>query len=589
MLAGLPDAPGVYQYFNEEGKVIYIGKAKSLKKRVSSYFTGKADNGRLRLLVKNIAELRFTVVDTEYDALLLENNLIKEYQPRYNVLLKDDKTYPWIVIKNERFPRIFPTRTFIRDGSVYFGPYASGKTMKTLLELVKKIFPIRECSFQLSEENIRKQKFRLCVEYHVGNCKGPCTGLQSEDEYNECIVQAKQILKGNTGAVIRALKERMKAHASAMEFERAQFLKDKISRLEQYQARSTVVSPTVTDVDVFSILSDEEFGYVSFFRVMNGAIVQSHILEMKKKMEESENELLERAVVELREKFGGEQKELIVPFIPEVPFPGINFLVPQRGDKKQLLELSLRNAAHYRKERERQRALVDPDRHANRILATAKKDLRLVEEPRHIECFDNSNFQGSEPVSACVVFRNGKPSKKEYRHFNIRTVEGPDDFSTMKEVIMRRYSRLLAEHAELPQLIVVDGGKGQLSAATEVLDELGLRGKIAIIGIAKRLEEIYYPGDTVPLYLDKKSETLRMIQHMRDEAHRFGITHHRKRREKSTIKSELLEIPGIGEGIAKKLLQKFGSVKRVKEASEEALKEEVGKRKATLIRNHFNI
>ncbi|MCC7301891.1 MAG: excinuclease ABC subunit UvrC [Bacteroidia bacterium] len=588
IIAGLPDRPGVYHYMGKEGKIIYIGKAKSLKKRVSSYFSGKADSARIRLLVKNIEEIRYTIVDTEYEALLLENNLIKEHQPRYNVLLKDDKTYPWIVIRNERFPRIHPTRTFVRDGSSYFGPYASGRTMKTLLELVRKIFPVRECSYTLSEENISKRKFRLCVEYHVGNCKGPCEGLQTESDYNESIAQARHILKGHTASVIRELKKKMNEHAVNMEFEKAQFIKEKLDRLEQYRAKSTVVSPTVTDIDVFSILSDEDYGYVSFFRVVNGAVVQSHVLEMKKKMEENENDLLQRAIVEIRDRFGGEMKEVIVPFQPEVSFPGIRFLVPQRGDKRQLLELSHRNADFYRKERERRRTLVDPERHTRRILETAAKDLRLKEEPRHIECFDNSNLQGTNPVSACVVFRNGKPSKKEYRHFNIRSVQGPDDFSTMKEVVRRRYARLLEEKVELPQLIVVDGGKGQLSAATEVLEELGLRGKIAIIGIAKRLEEIYYPGDTVPLYLDKKSETLRLIQYMRDEAHRFGITHHRKRREKNTIKSELLEIPGIGKAMAEKLLRNFGSVKRIREAGKEELINEVGKRRMEVIWKYFN-
>ncbi len=587
VLSGIPEKPGVYQYYNSDGKIIYIGKAKNLKKRVHSYFSGKADSARLRLLVKNIADIRIVIVDTEYDALLLENNLIKKHQPRYNVMLKDDKTYPWICIKNERFPRIFPTRTFVRDGSQYFGPYASVRTMKTLLELVKKLFPIRDCSYVLSEENIKKKKFRLCVEYHVGNCKGPCEGLQEEAEYNENIQQAKHILKGHTSSVIKSLKERMQKHALQMEFEQAQFIKEKLDRLEQYQAKSTVVSPTVTNIDVFSIAADENVGYVNFFRVVNGAIVQSHTLEMKKKMEETENELLELAIAEIRERFGGEMKEVIVPFVPEVKFPDVDFLVPQRGDKKQLLELSQRNVEFYRKEKQRQQTLVDPDRHTNRIMETAKKDLRLTEEPRHIECFDNSNFQGTEPVSACVVFKNGKPSKKEYRHFNIRTVEGPDDFATMKEVITRRYSRLKEEKAEMPQLIVVDGGKGQLSAATEALEELGLRGKVAIIGIAKRLEEIYYPGDSVPLYLDKKSETLRLIQFMRDEAHRFGITHHRKRREKGTIKSELLEIPGIGKGIAEKLLRKFGSVKRIKEATAAELSAEVGERRATMLLEHF--
>ncbi len=589
LIAGIPEKAGVYQYFDLSGKIIYVGKAKSLKKRVSSYFTGKADSARLKLLVKSIADIRYIIVDTEYDALLLENNLIKKYQPRYNVLLKDDKTFPWICIKNERFPRVFSTRKFIRDGSQYFGPYASVKVMNTLLELVTKLYPLRNCSYVLSDENIQKKKFRLCVEYHVGNCKGPCEGLQGDADYDESISSIRHILKGNISGVIRLLDERMNGHSAKMEFEKAQLTKEKIERLEKFQARSTVVSPTLTDIDVFSVTSDEKYGYVNFFRLVNGAIVQGHTLEMKKKMEESDNDILELAIAEIRERFGGEPKEIIVPFIPGTEIPNTSYFVPQRGEKKHLLDLSQRNVEYYRREKQRRETLVDPERHSKRIMATMQKDLRLKEEPIHIECFDNSNFQGSEPVSACVVFRKGKPSKRDYRHFNIRTVEGPDDFATMEEVIFRRYKRMKEEKQELPQLIVIDGGKGQLSAAMKSLEKLELNGKIAVIGIAKRLEEIHYPNDSIPLYLDKKSETLRVIQNMRDEAHRFGITHHRKRREKATIKSELTEIPGISEKTAQKLLTEFGSVKRVQEATIGEIEKVIGKSKAEKIAMHFRI
>ncbi|MEW6468831.1 MAG: excinuclease ABC subunit UvrC [Bacteroidota bacterium] len=588
ILKALPDRPGVYQYFDKQGRIIYVGKAKNLKKRVASYFNKKHDHGKLHYLVASIADIRCIVVDTELDALLLENNLIKKYQPRYNVALKDDKTYPWICIRNERFPRIFSTRKVERDGSLYFGPYASGRMMHTMLELIHKLYPLRNCNLHLSEENISKKKFKVCLEFHLGNCKGPCEALQSEADYNNSITEIKDILRGHISSAIRHLHERMNQHAGNMEFEQAQQLKEKLEYLENYQHKSTVVSPTIENADVFSFTEDEKNGYVNMLRVVRGAVVQGFTIELKKKLDETPYELLEIAITELRGRFHSDAREVIVPFAMNTQLPGVEFIVPQRGDKKKLLELSERNLFYYLKEKEKRESLADPERHTKRIMQTMMKDLRLAEEPRHIECFDNSNMQGSNPVAACVVFRSGKPSKKEYRHFNIRTVQGPDDFASMEEVIYRRYKRLTEENQPLPQLIVVDGGKGQLSSAVKSLEQLGLRGKTAVIGIAKRLEEIYYPDDPLPLYLNKKSETLRIIQSMRDEAHRFGIKHHRKRRLKSTIKSELTEIKGISHATAKKLLSEFKSVKRVKELSAEELEKALGKSKGRLVYAHFH-
>jgi excinuclease ABC subunit C len=588
LITSLPDKPGVYQYLSKEGTVIYVGKAKNLKKRVTSYFSSRQHPARIQVLVKNIQNINYLVVDTEYDALLLENNLIKEHQPRYNVQLKDDKTYPWICLKSERFPRVFPTRNIIRDGSQYFGPYASVKMMHALLELVRKLFPLRNCNYVLSDENIQKGKFRVCLEYHIGNCKGPCTALQTEEEYNENIAQIKQILRGNSSTVLRHLKALMDESAVNMQFEKAHLIKEKISLLERFQTKSTVVSPSITQVDVFTIISDDKAGFVNFLRVINGAIVQGHTLELKKKLEENDIELLQLAITEIRQRFGEETKEIVTPFDPDMRIPGIEFIVPARGEKKHLLDLSLRNVEQYRADKEKAEEKTNPEARVQRVMKTMAKDLRLSEEPRHMECFDNSNFQGTNPVSACVVFRDGKPSKKEYRHFNIRTVEGPDDFASMEEVIHRRYKRMMDEASTLPQLIVIDGGKGQLSAAMASLERLGLSGKVAVIGIAKRLEEIYYPNDPIPLYLDKKSETLRIIQHMRDEAHRFGITHHRKRRSKATIKSELTEIQGVSHKTTQKLLSHFRSVKRIKEASLEELAEVIGKSKGKIVHEFFN-
>ncbi|MCW3084863.1 MAG: excinuclease subunit [Bacteroidetes bacterium] len=589
ILRTLPDNPGVYQYYDSEGIIIYVGKAKNLKKRVLSYFNkDQHDNGKTLILVKKITDIKYIIVDTELDALLLENNLIKKYQPRYNVLLKDDKTYPWICIKNERFPRVFTTRNVIRDGSTYYGPYASGRLMHTLLDLIKFLFPLRNCNFLLTEHNIRAQKFKVCLEYHIGNCKGPCVGKEEEEAYNEKITQIKEILKGNSNTVNRYLKVQLQTHVDNMEFEKAQIIKEKIDLLETYQSKSTVVNPAITNVDVFSIVTDDKCGYVNFLRIINGAIIQAHTIELKKKLEENPEELITLAIVELRERFSSNAREIIVPFEIELQLPNVTFTVPQRGDKKQLLELSERNVEYFRREKIKQESLVDPERHTKRILEQMKKDLHLTEEPRHIECFDNSNFQGAYPVAAMTVFKDTKPSKKDYRHFNIKTVEGPDDFASMEEIIYRRYKRVQEENLEMPQLIVIDGGKGQLSSALTSLEKLGLRGKVGIIGIAKKLEEIYFPGDSIPMYLDKRSETLKIIQQIRDEAHRFGITHHRSKRDKGTLKTELTEIRGISDTTAKKLLSHFKSVKNVKEAPETELVEVIGKSKGKMVFDFYH-
>ena len=588
IVKSLPDNPGVYQYYDVEGTIIYVGKAKNLKKRVSSYFNkDQSENGKTAILVKKIVDIKFIIVDTELDALLLENNLIKKYQPRYNVLLKDDKTYPWICIKNERFPRIFTTRYVLKDGSSYFGPYASVKVMYTVLELVKQLFKLRNCNLNLSEANIKSKKFKVCLEYHIGNCKGPCVGNESDEDYNQTIANIKEILKGNISTVSKQLKNILQQHIEKLEFEKAHFIKEKIDVLEKFQSRSTVVSPTITNVDVFSITSDEKTAYVNFLKVVNGSIIQGHTIEIKKKLDESNEELLTLSIAELRERFHSDAKEVIVPFEIETEFPGIEFIIPQRGDKKHLLDLSERNVDYYKREKIKQESLVDPERHTKRILEQMKKDLRLIEEPRHIECFDNSNFQGAYPVAAMTVFKDCKASKKDYRHFNIKTVEGPDDFASMEEIIYRRYKRVQEENQSMPQLIVIDGGKGQLSAALQSLDKLGLRGKVAIIGIAKRLEEIYFPGDSIPLYLDKRSETLKIIQQIRDEAHRFGITHHRSKRDKGTLKTELTEIKGISDTTSQKLLSHFKSVKKGKEATEQELIANIGKAKGKLVYDYY--
>lgn len=584
----LPNKPGVYQYFNVDGTILYVGKAKNLKKRVSSYFTKKHENGKTAILVRQIADIKTIVVDTEIEALLLENNLIKKYQPKYNIMLKDDKTYPWICIKNERFPRIFSTRNVIKDGSDYFGPYASVKMMNTVLELIRQLYPLRNCNYNLSKENISANKFKVCLEYHIGNCKAPCIGEQAEEDYNEAISNIKAIIKGNINSVTRHLKPLMKQYSENLEFEKAQQVKEKIETLEKYQSKSVVVSPTINDVDVFSVISDEKYGFVNYLKVINGAIIQGHTIELKKKLEESDDELLQIGIAELRQRFDSHSKEVIVPFKPDLEDENIKFLVPQRGDKKKLLELSERNAKYYRLERNKQKANVSPTKHSDRILERLQKDLRMPNKPVHIECFDNSNIQGTNPVAACVVFKGAKPSKRDYRHFNIKTVEGPDDFASMEEVIYRRYKRLIEENQSLPQLIIIDGGKGQLSSALKSIDKLKLRGKITVIGIAKKLEEIYFPEDPIPLYLDKKSESLKLIQYLRNEAHRFGINHHRNKRSKGAIKSELAEVEGIGYKTAQQLLWKFKSVARVKKATLKELEETISKKRAQVVFNHFS-
>ena len=585
-LKTLPNSPGVYQYYDKKGKLLYVGKAKNLKKRVSSYFNKKHDNARTHMLVKKIVTIKHIVVNSETDALLLENNMIKNYQPKYNVMLKDDKSYPWICIKNDRFPRVFPTRRLIKDGSEYYGPYTSMKTVHTLLDLIKGLYPLRTCNYDLSKEKIESGKYKVCLEYHLGNCLGPCEDKISAKTYHDNIDAIRDIVKGNFKDSLHRFRSQMKAHAEAMEFEDAQRIKEKIEVLEGYQAKSTVVNPSINNVDVFSIVSDEGYGYVNFLQLSHGAIIRSHTLELKKKLDESDAELLAIGIIEIRQRFNSQSSEIYVPFDLDLG-DGIRVTVPKLGDKKRIVELSERNAKYFRMERFKQTKIVDPDRHVNRLMAQMKSDLRLSVEPRHIECFDNSNIQGTNPVAACVVFKDGKPSKKDYRKFNIKTVTGPDDFASMEEVVFRRYRRLLNEDEPLPQLIIVDGGKGQLSSGVKALEALGLRGKIAIIGIAKRLEELFYPGDSIPLYLDKKSETLKVIQQLRNEAHRFGITFHRNQRSKAAINTELETIPGIGEKTVIELLRHFRSVSKVKKASAAALSEVIGPAKAKIIINHY--
>ena len=583
----LPNAPGVYQYFDDKGTIIYVGKAKDIKKRVGSYFTKNHEYGKTKVLVKKINSIKHIVVDTETDALLLENNLIKKYQPRYNVLLKDDKSYPWICIKNERFSRVFQTRRLLKDGSEYFGPYTSVKTVYTLLELIRGLYPLRTCNYDLAQEKIDAGKYKVCLEYHLGNCKGACEGFEIEEEYSLSISAIREILKGNFKDSLNQFKKQMQDLSKQMHFEEAQKIKEKIEILENYQSKSTIVNPKISNVDVFSIVSDESYAYVNFLQLSYGSIIRSHTLEIKKKLQETDKDLLELAITEIRQRFNSTSREIFVPFSLKLG-ENIKVTVPKLGDKKHILDLSIRNAKYYRLEQLKQVKITDPDRHVNRIMAQMKADLRLSEEPRHIECFDNSNIQGTNPVAACVVFKNGKPSKKDYRHFNIKTVEGPDDFASMTEVVYRRYKRMLDEKQPLPQLIIIDGGKGQLSASLKSLDQLNLRGKIAIIGIAKRLEELYYPNDPIPLYLDKKSETLKIIQQLRNEAHRFGIEHHRNKRSKSALNTELETIPGIGEKTIVELLKYFKSAKRVSYAKLDELEDVVGVSRAKKIYNYYN-
>ncbi|MDD4575674.1 MAG: excinuclease ABC subunit UvrC [Bacteroidales bacterium] len=586
-LQNLPAKPGIYQYFDEKNTIIYIGKAKNLKKRVLSYFQKEPLGSKLKMLVRKIAEIRYIVVDTEIDALLLENNLIKKYQPKYNILLKDDKTFPWICIKNEDFPRVFYTRNLVKDKSQYFGPYASIKMMNALLEMIQQLFPLRTCKLNLSDEQIQKKKYRVCLEYHIKRCLGPCEGKQSKEDYQENIDQIAHILKGNISVVLKRLRETMMQYANNQEFEKAHIIKEKIASLENYQSKSMVVNPKIGNVEVYSIISDDRNAYVNFLKVIDGAIVQTYTQEIKKNLDETDAEILLYAITEIRTRIESTTQEIILPFPPEFRFENIKYTIPKIGDKLKLLELSARNAKFYMLEKQKNASLVDPERNIKRVLERMKEDLHLSVLPRLIECFDNSNTQGTNPVSAMVCFKNAKPSKKDYRHYIIKTVKGPDDYASMKEVMHRRYSRLISEKAALPDLIVVDGGKGQLSVAYAVLKELGIENKVAIISIAERLEEIYKPFDSLPMYIDKKSETLRIIQHLRDEAHRFGITHHRLKREKDTIKTELTQIKGIGDVIAEKLLVKFRSVKGIKEARLEDIEKEIGTAKAKLIADYF--
>ena len=579
----LPHTPGVYQFFDAEGAILYVGKAKDLRHRVGSYFAKEHTDGKTRLLVRKITDLRVIHVPTEFEALLLENSLIKEHQPRYNILLRDDKSFPFIRIRNERFPRVEGMRNPEHDGSEYFGPYASVRTMKTVLGLVHKLYKLRSCNYDLSSKNIAAGKFKRCLEYHIGNCKGPCEGLQDEAEYTTNMVQVREIVKGRVSGLLKVMKPLMHAHAEKLEFEAAEDYRQKIERLESYHSKSIVVNPDIGDVDIYGLVSDPNSTYVNYMRVIDGAVVHGITIELKRRLEETDVEMLQLAIAELRTRYHSLAPEAIVPFDPEIEVPGLSFTVPQRGDKLKLLELCERNVRYFMLDKQKQEKLTDPEGATTRTLEQIKQDLRLSELPRHIECFDNSNTQGTDPVSACVVFKDAKPSKKDYRHFNIRTVEGPDDFASMTEAVERRYSRLVTEGEPLPQLIVIDGGKGQLSAALEALDRLGLRGKIAIIGIAKKLEEIYFPGDPYPLHIDKRSSSLKVIQHMRNEAHRFGITHHRGKRSKRIVRTGLEEIPGIGPGTAQKLLKRFGSIKGIREAMPEDVVAEVGAKKAEVV------
>lgn len=587
LIKTLPGKPGVYQYYDKDGQIIYVGKAKNLKKRVSSYFTKAHQIGKVRVLVKKIADIKFIVTETELDALLLENNLIKKYQPRYNIQLKDDKTYPWLCLKKEPFPRLFPTRVIIKDGSDYFGPYASVKMMRTILDIVKQLYKLRTCSLNLSAANIEKGKYKVCLEYHIGNCKAPCVGHQSADDYDVTISQIKSIIKGNIGSVISELTHVMGTFADSYEFEQAQVIKEKIELLEKYKSKSTIVNPKISNVDVMSMVSSDNHSYINFLKVIDGAILQAHTIEIKKKLEETDVEILTFALLDFRQRFESVSKEIILPFMPDIDLPDIKITIPKRGDKKRLLELSERNAKFTKIDRQKQKDLIDPNRHKNRILAQMKKDLHMAELPVNIECFDNSNIGGEYPVAAMVQFIDTIPNKKGYRHYNIKTVVGANDYASMEEVVKRRYRRLVEEEKSIPQLIIVDGGKGQLSSAVKALKEVGLYGKVTIIGIAKRLEEIYFPNDSVPLYIDKTSETLKIIQRLRDEAHRFGITHHRKKREAGTIKSVLTSIEGVGASTTQKLLSNLKSVKKIKGASLEELESVIGKAKAKVVFDYF--
>lgn len=589
LVNAVPQNPGIYKYFDKGDEIIYIGKAKNLKKRVRSYFSKqKHESGKTARLVRQIQRLEYTVVATEIDALLLENSLIKEYQPKYNVMLKDDKTYPYICIKNEPFPRVFAIRNIPNDKSEYFGPYTNVYMMNMVLELIRQLYPTRNCNLNLTKENIEAGKFKICLEYQIGNCKGPCEGHQTEEEYAKDIEQIRSILKGNLSIVKTFFKEQMQLSAERLRFEEAQKYKEKLESLESYQSRSTVVNPKLNNLDVFTIVSDEKRAFVNYLKLGNGIIVQTLNMEFKKSLDEKDEDLILLAIAEIRNKYHSKSTEVLLPFKVEIEDADFKIEVPKIGDKKKLIDLSIKNALYFKKDKLAQYEKLNPEMRTDRLMQQMKKDLRLTEEPLHIECFDNSNFQGTNPVSACVVFKNGKPSKKDYRHFNIRTVVGPDDFASMAEAVKRRYTRLVKENEPLPQLLVVDGGKGQLSATVNALKEIDLYGKMAVIGIAKRLEELFFPGDPVPLYIDKKSETLKVIQRMRDEAHRFGITHHRKRRMNSTLQSELTQIDGIGEKTTELLLSTYKSVKKIGLANKTELKALLGDSKGEIVFTYFN-
>jgi excinuclease ABC subunit C len=588
-LNDIPHRPGVYQYWDAEGTLIYIGKAKDLRNRVGSYFNSDNQlNGKTKVLVSKIRKITFTIVDTEIDAWLLENSLIKRHQPRYNIMLKDDKTYPWIIIKKEEFPRIYWTRNMVKDGSTYFGPYASVGMMHTILDLIKETYPLRTCNLPLTIPNIEEGKFKVCLEYQIGNCKGPCQAYQSPEDYNKNIEEIKEILNGKIGNVIRDVKQIIKTAVESMNFEYAHQYQKKLLVLEKYQSKSTVVNSSITNIDVVSIASDERFAFVNYLKIMNGSIIQTQTIEIKKRLDETDEELLTLAITEFRTKFNSTSKEIIVPFDIAISDPGLRFTVPKLGEKKSLLELSQKNVMFFKREKMNQHEKLNPDIRSERILSQMQKDLRLTQQPKHIECFDNSNFQGKYPVSAIVVFKDAKPSKKDYRHFNVKTVEGPNDFATMEEAVYRRYKRQLEEEQPLPQLIIIDGGKGQLSSAMTSLKKLGIENRVTVIGIAKRLEELYYPGDSFPLYLDKKSETLKVIQQLRDEAHRFGITFHRKKRDQGTLKTELEMVAGIGKTTADKLLRHFKSVKKIREATEDELSAVLNKTQVKTLVEYFN-
>lgn len=589
VLADIPHKPGVYQYWDVDDALIYIGKAKDLRNRVGSYFNqDKQLNGKTKVLVSKIRKITFTIVDTEIDAWLLENSLIKRHQPRYNIMLKDDKTYPWIIIKKEPFPRVFWTRNRVKDGSTYFGPYASVGMMHTILDLIKETYTLRTCNLPLTEKNISEGKFKVCLEYQIGNCKGPCQAYQSLEDYDKNIEEIKDILNGKIGNVIKDVKQIIKDAAAELNFEYAHQYQRKLLVLEKYQSKSTVVSSAITNIDVVSIASDERYAFVNYLKIMNGSIIQTQTIEIKKRLDETDEELLTIAITEFRTKFNSTSKEIVVPFEIILEDKNIRFTVPKLGEKKKLLELSQKNVLFFKKEKLNQYEKLNPDLRTDRILTQMQKDLSLTRLPQHIECFDNSNFQGKYPVSAIVVFKDAKPSKKDYRHFNVKTVEGPNDFATMEEAVFRRYKRMLEEGGTLPQLIIIDGGKGQLSSAMTSLKKLGIDKKVAVIGIAKRLEELFFPGDPYPLYLDKKSETLKIIQQLRDEAHRFGITFHRKKRDQGTLKTELEQIEGIGKTTADKLLRHFKSVKKISEAEEPELQKVLNKAQLTALKNYFN-